>query len=89
MHLIADQILHYEKHSFGHCWQTQGPRSYSESGFSPPAPPPPRAGPETSITIGRARAQVVERDGSKECNYNSIVIVHKHGGYDVTYKPRI
>ena len=24
-----------------------------------------------------------------DCNYNSIVIVHQHGGYDVTYKPRI
>ena len=26
---------------------------------------------------------------TKECNYNSIVIVHQHGGHDVTYKPRI
>ena len=25
---------------------------------------------------------------TKECNYNSIVIVYQHG-YDVTYKPRI
>ena len=27
---------------------------------------------------------------TKECNYNSIVIVHQHGGYDVTCnEPRI
>ena len=26
---------------------------------------------------------------TKECNYNSIVIVHQHDGYDVTCKPRI
>ena len=26
---------------------------------------------------------------TKECSYNSIVIVHQHGGYDVTCKPRI
>ena len=26
---------------------------------------------------------------TKECNYNSIVIVHQHGSYDVTFKPRI
>ena len=26
---------------------------------------------------------------TKECNYYSIVIVHQHGGYDVTCKPRI
>ena len=26
---------------------------------------------------------------TKECNYNSIVIVHQHGGYDVTCKQRI
>ena len=26
---------------------------------------------------------------TKECNYNSIVIVHQHGGYDVTCKRRI
>ena len=26
---------------------------------------------------------------TKECKYNSIVIVHQHGGYDVTSKPRI
>ena len=26
---------------------------------------------------------------TKECNYNSIVIVHQHGGCDVTCKPRI
>ena len=24
-----------------------------------------------------------------KCNYNHIVIVHQHGGYDVTCKPRI
>ena len=26
---------------------------------------------------------------TKECNYNSIVIVHQQCGYDVTCKPRI
>ena len=26
---------------------------------------------------------------TKECNYNSIVIVHQYGGCDVTCKPRI
>ena len=26
---------------------------------------------------------------TKECNYNFIVTVHQHGGYDVTCKPRI
>ena len=26
---------------------------------------------------------------TKECNYNSIVTVHQHGGYDVPCKPRI
>ena len=26
---------------------------------------------------------------TKEHNYNSIVIVHQHGGYDLTCKPRI
>ena len=26
---------------------------------------------------------------TRERNYNSIVIVHQHGGYDVTLKPRI
>ena len=26
---------------------------------------------------------------TKECNYNFIVIVHQHGGYDVTCKPKI
>ena len=26
---------------------------------------------------------------TKECSYNSIVIVHQHGGYDVTCEPRI
>ena len=26
---------------------------------------------------------------TKECYYNSVVIVHQHGGYDVTCKPRI
>ena len=26
---------------------------------------------------------------TKECNYNSTVIVHQHGSYDVTCKPRI
>ena len=25
---------------------------------------------------------------TKECNYHSIVIVHQHGGYDVTCKQR-
>ena len=26
---------------------------------------------------------------TKDCNYNSIVIIHQQGGYDVTCKPRI
>ena len=26
---------------------------------------------------------------TKECNYNSIVIAHQNGGYDVTCTPRI
>ena len=26
---------------------------------------------------------------TKECKCNSVVIVHQHGGYDVTCKPRI
>ena len=26
---------------------------------------------------------------TKEYDYNSIVIVHQHGGYDITCKPRI
>ena len=26
---------------------------------------------------------------TKECNYNSMVILHQHGSYDVTCKPRI
>ena len=26
---------------------------------------------------------------TKECNYNSIVIVHQYGGYDIICKPRI
>ena len=26
---------------------------------------------------------------TKECNYNSVVIVHQNGAYDVTCKPRI
>ena len=26
---------------------------------------------------------------TKECSYNSTVIVHQHGGYDVTCKPRL
>ena len=26
---------------------------------------------------------------TKECSYNPIVIVHQHGGFDVTSKPRL
>ena len=42
--------------------------------------------PGIQLTKGMAAMLVYT---TKECNYNSIVIVHQHGGYDVTCKPRM